>query len=150
MKKNIDKTPQEYNQMIQKYRQDKPKVGNFIRAYLVGGSICAIGQIIIQILVSLGMNPDKASPTSSIILIFLGAFLTGLGIYDEIGQLGGAGAAVPVTGFANAIVSPAMEFKCEGWVLGVGAKMYAVAGPVLTYGMVSAFFVGLISLIFSL
>lgn len=125
-------------------------MGNFIRAYLVGGSICAIGQIIIQILVSLGMNPDKASPTSSIILIFLGAFLTGLGIYDEIGQLGGAGAAVPVTGFANAIVSPAMEFKCEGWVLGVGAKMYAVAGPVLTYGMVSAFFVGLISLIFSL
>lgn len=150
MKKNIDKTPQEYNQMIQKYRQGKPKVGNFIRAYLVGGSICAIGQIIIRILVSLGMNPDKASPTSSIILIFLGAFLTGLGIYDEIGQLGGAGAAVPVTGFANAIVSPAMEFKCEGWVLGVGAKMYAVAGPVLTYGMVSAFFVGLISLIFSL
>lgn len=136
--------------MIQKYRQGKPKVGNFFRAYLVGGLICAIGQSIIQILVASGMSPDDASPTASIILILTGALFTGFGIYDEIGQFGGAGAAVPVTGFANAIVSPAMEFKSEGWILGVGAKMYAVAGPVLTYGMVSAFIVGLLSMIFSL
>lgn len=148
--KNIDKTPQEYSQMIQKYRQDKPRVGNFIRAYLMGGAICAIGQIIIQTLISFGMSPDEASPTASIILILTGSLLTGFGLYDELGQLGGAGAAVPITGFANAVVSPAMEFKSEGWILGVGAKMYAVAGPVLTYGMVSAFFVGLLKMIFSL
>lgn len=148
--KNINKTPDEYNKMIQQYRPKKPKVKDFILAYLVGGTICAIGQIITQILMAGGMDQTKAAPAATVILIFLGALLTGLGVYDEIGQFGGAGAAVPVTGFANAIVSPAMEFKQEGWILGLGAKMYIVAGPVLTYGMVSAFLIGLIKTLLEL
>ncbi len=146
--KNVDKTPDEYNQMINQFRPGKPKIVNFLQAYLVGGLICGFGQALIEILQLLGMPADEASSLATIILIFLGALLTGLGIYDEIGQFGGAGSAVPITGFANAIVSPAMEFKSEGWILGTGAKMYIVAGPVLTYGMVTAFLIGLIKTIF--
>ncbi|AZR74792.1 stage V sporulation protein AC [Anoxybacter fermentans] len=134
--------------MIQKYRQKKPKLVNLIFAFLVGGIICAIGEGIIQLLKAFGMNQDQAGPMATIILIFIGSFLTGIGVYDEIGQIGGAGAAVPVTGFANAIVSPAMEFRQEGWILGLGAKMYIVAGPVLTYGMVTAFLMGVLKIIF--
>lgn len=148
--KNVNKTPDEYSKMIQQYRPQKPKVRDFILAYLIGGTICAIGQTITQILMALGMEQANAASATTVILIFMGALLTGLGVYDEIGQIGGAGAAVPVTGFANAIVSPAMEFKQEGWILGLGAKMYIVAGPVLTYGMVSAFLIGLVITILEL
>lgn len=91
----------------------------------------------------LGMTPKAASGPTSSVMIFIGALLTGLGIYDEIGRVGGMGAALPITGFANSIVSPAMEFKREGWVLGVGAKMFTVAGPVIVYGLLSSFVVGL-------
>lgn len=142
--KNINKTPDEYTQMIKKYRVGKPKGKNLVMAFLVGGFICALGQTMALLLTMTGMSESDAGLSSTLILIFLGAFLTGFGWYDEIGQLGGAGAAVPVTGFANAIVSPAIEFKQEGWILGLGAKMYIVAGPVLTYGMVTAFIMGLI------
>ncbi len=146
--KNVDKTAEEYNQMIQTYRTGKPFGRNLIMAFLVGGTICAIGQSLIILLQYLGIPENDAIPMASIILIFIGSLLTGLGVYDEIGQLGGAGAAVPVTGFANAIVSPAMEFKQDGWILGLGAKMYIVAGPVLTYGMVTAFLMGVLKVIF--
>ncbi|MCK4260563.1 MAG: stage V sporulation protein AC [Halanaerobiales bacterium] len=146
--KNVNKTAEEYDQMIKKYRSDKPHFKNIIMAFLIGGTICSIGQIIIIILQNAGISEQSASPLSTIILIFIGSFLTGLGLYDEIGQIGGAGAAVPVTGFANAIVSPAMEHKQDGWILGLGAKMYIVAGPVLTYGMVTAFLMGLLKTIF--
>ena len=145
---NVDKTTDEYNKMIQKYRPDKPKKVNLFFAFLIGGAICALGQVFIELLKITGMAEAQASPLATIILIFLGSLLTGLGVYDEIGQIGGAGAAVPVTGFANAIVSPAMEFKQEGWILGLGAKMYIVAGPVLTYGMVTAFLMGILKTIF--
>lgn len=148
--KNIDKTPDEYKQMIKSYQPSKPRLKNFLFAYLIGGLICALGQSFIEIMKLMGMGKEQASPLATVILIFLGALFTGLGLYDELGQIGGAGSIVPVTGFANAIVSPAMEFKQEGWILGLGAKMYIVAGPVLTYGMVSAFLLGLLKTIFSL
>lgn len=148
--KNIDKTPDEYKQMIKNYQPSKPRLKNFLFAYLIGGLICALGQSFIEIMKLMGMGKEQASPLATVILIFLGALFTGLGLYDELGQIGGAGSIVPVTGFANAIVSPAMEFKQEGWILGLGAKMYIVAGPVLTYGMVSAFLLGLLKTIFSL
>lgn len=148
--KNIDKTPDEYNQMIKTYQPSKPRLKNFLFAYLIGGLICALGQSFIEIMKLMGMEKEQASPLATVILIFLGALFTGLGLYDELGQIGGAGSIVPVTGFANAIVSPAMEFKQEGWILGLGAKMYIVAGPVLTYGMVSAFLLGLLKTIFNL
>lgn len=146
--KNVNKTSDEYSKLVKRHRPGKPKLRNFIMAYLVGGLICAFGQVLINTLMAYGMAKDAAVPMTSIILIFLGVLATGFGIYDELGQFAGAGAAVPVTGFANAIASPAIEFRQEGWILGLGAKMYVVAGPVLTYGMVTAFLMGVLKTIF--
>lgn len=146
--KNVNKTADEYSKLVKQHRPGKAKLRNFLMAYLVGGLICAFGQGVTQILMAYGMAKEAASPMTTIILIFLGVLATGLGVYDELGQFAGAGAAVPVTGFANAIASPAIEFKQEGWILGLGAKMYIVAGPVLTYGMVTAFLMGVLKTIF--
>lgn len=146
--KNVNKTADEYSKLIQQHRPGKPKLKNFILAYLVGGLICAFGQSLIFLLMAFGWEEEAASPMATIILIFLAVIATGFGVYDELGQVAGAGAAVPVTGFANAVASPAIEFKQEGWILGLGAKMYIVAGPVLTYGMVTAFLMGVLKTIF--
>lgn len=113
-------------------------------AFIVGGIICDIGQFFSNVLASTGLPKDDVSAYTSIIMVFLGAFLTGLGVYDDIGKVGGAGSIVPISGFANSIVSPAMEFKREGYVLGVGAKMFNIAGPVLVYGITSSAILGLI------
>lgn len=121
---------------------------NIVMAFLVGGTICTLGQIILNYLKSTGLDEKMAGAGTSISMVFLGALLTGLGIYDKIGKVGGAGAAIPITGFANAIVSPAMEFKREGFIFGVAAKMFIVAGPVLVYGIGSSVVVGLLSLLF--
>lgn len=121
---------------------------NIVMAFIVGGTICTIGQIILNYLKSTGLDEKMAGAGTSISMVFLGALLTGLGIYDQIGKIGGAGAAIPITGFANAIVSPAMEFKREGFIFGVAAKMFIVAGPVLVYGIGSSVIVGLLSLQF--
>ncbi|MGM0472220.1 MAG: SpoVA/SpoVAEb family sporulation membrane protein [Bacillota bacterium] len=123
------------------------KFKNFLLAYLIGGLISVGGELIINYLTSQGISGDDAGALSSIILIFIGGLLTGLGVYDSLAQHAGAGTIVPITGFANAIVSPAMEYKQDGYVLGLGAKMYSIAGPVLTYAMLAAFTVGLIKLI---
>jgi len=113
-------------------------------AFLVGGIICTIGQVILRALLNTGMPKNDASSLTTLFMIFLGAFLTGLNVYDEIGRIGGAGAAIPVTGFANSIVSPAMEYKREGYVMGVGARMFLIAGPVLVYGIISSIIAGII------
>ncbi|HHW13700.1 MAG TPA: SpoVA/SpoVAEb family sporulation membrane protein, partial [Firmicutes bacterium] len=91
-----------------------------------------------------GLSPDKAGGPTAAVMVFLGAFLTALGVYDEVGRIGGAGSAIPITGFANSIVAAAMEFKTEGFVMGTAARMYQIAGPVITYGVVSAIVVGVI------
>lgn len=122
---------------------------NILFAFLVGGSICTLGQVIRNSLFRFGLSEKMAAAGTSIILIFIGAFLTGLGIYDKVGQIGGAGGAIPITGFANAIVSPAMEFKKEGYVLGVAARMFSIAGPVLVYGIGSSVIVGIVYLLFT-
>lgn len=121
---------------------------NMILAFIVGGSICTIGQFINNYLSSNGYNEELAGMGTSIAMVFLGALLTGLGIYDKIGKIGGAGAAVPITGFANSIVAPAMEYKREGFIFGVAAKMFIIAGPVLVYGIGSSVIVGLLSILF--
>ncbi|OCL27006.1 stage V sporulation protein AC [Orenia metallireducens] len=144
----IDKTPQEYQKLIKKHQPTDSKVKNFFYAYLVGGLICFLGQFIINVLVNNGMPKDDAGSYATIALIFIGALLTGLGVYDEIAQFAGAGTIVPVTGFSNAVVAPAMEYRQDGYILGLGANIYSVAGPVLTYGMLSAFLIGLLKLIF--
>lgn len=120
-----------------------------LRAFWVGGLICVIGQGIRDVFECIfGWGVDSASAAASISLVFLSALLTGIGLYDRIGKYAGAGSIVPITGFANAVVSPAMEFRREGLVMGVGAKLFTLSGPVLVYGIGSSIIVGLITLIF--
>lgn len=134
-----------YDQLVKKLTPNSNFVQGYIRAFWVGGLICVIGQLIALAGEKwLGMTEASASMLTSVVLIFLGTTLTGLGVYDDIGRYAGAGSIVPITGFANSIASPAIEFKREGMVLGVGAKLFAVAGPVLVYGIVSSVVVGLI------
>lgn len=121
---------------------------NIFWAFIIGGSICTFGQFIRNFLFSRGLDEKQVAAGTSIILVFLGAFLTGIGVYDRISKVGGAGAAVPITGFANSIVSPAMEFKREGYVFGVAAKMFTIAGPVLVYGIGTSVIVGILYLLF--
>jgi len=121
---------------------------NAILAFLVGGGFCTIAQFIYNFLSSRGFNDEISSMGTSIFMIFLGSLLTGLGVYDKIGKVGGAGAAVPITGFANSIVAPAMEFKREGFIFGVAAKMFIIAGPVLVYGIGSSVIVGILTILF--
>lgn len=143
---NMNKT--EY----QKFAEDKiPKptyIKNIVLAFLVGGAICVIGQWIINFLLRQGFTDEMSAIGTSIILVFTGALLTGLGVYDVIGKFGGAGAAVPITGFANSIVAPAMEYKREGFIFGVASNMFMIAGPVLVYGVGSSIIVGLLSILF--
>ena len=118
---------------------------NCLRAFLVGGLICCIGQFFRFILeIVFHLSGDELAGTVSVLLIFLGTLLTGLGVYDRIGRNAGAGSIVPITGFANAIVSPAIDSRAEGYILGVGAKVFTVAGPVLLYGTVAGTLWGLI------
>lgn len=119
-------------------------VKNVLMAFLVGGTICLTGQVLMNIFLQEGLSRLEAGGATSALLIFLGAFLTGLGYYDELGKIAGAGSVVPITGFANSIVSSAMEFKREGFVYGVGARLFTVAGPVLVYGTMVSMLVGLI------
>ncbi len=145
----MDKLNKKEYQKFTDKKSPKPKyLKNMVMAFIVGGTICTIGQIIINYLKSLGLDEKTVGAGTSLTLVFLGALLTGLGIYDKIGKIGGAGAAVPITGFANSIVSPAMEYKREGFIFGVAAKMFTVAGPVLVYGIGSSIIVGLLSLLF--
>ena len=121
---------------------------NCLRAFLVGGLICCIGQFIRYILErAVGLSGDELAGTTSIILIFLGTLLTGFGVYDRIGRNAGAGSIVPITGFANSVASPAMEFKTEGMVYGMAANMFIVAGPIIVFGVLAGTAVGLIYLL---
>ena len=121
---------------------------NCLRAFLVGGLICCIGQFMREIFEKvIGLNGDELSAAVSILLIFHGTLLTGLGVYDRIGRYAGAGSIVPITGFANSVASPAIEFKTEGLVYGMAAKMFIVAGPIIVYGVLAGTAVGLIYLL---
>lgn len=137
----------------EKYAEKKvPKptyIKNIIMAFLVGGLICTIAQGIINFGISKGLDKETASTVATISMVFIGALLTGLGVYDEIAKVGGAGAAVPITGFANSMVSPAMEFKSEGFIFGVAAKMFIIAGPVLVYGIGFSIIIGIINILMS-
>jgi stage V sporulation protein AC len=118
---------------------------SLFRAFWVGGTICLIGQTIRFLLeFFFGLNGDVLAGTTSIILIFIGSFLTGLGVYDRIGKYAGGGSIVPITGFANSVVSPAMDFKTEGFIYGLAAKMFVIAGPIIVFGTISGVAVGLI------
>lgn len=134
---------EEYEQMINQIKPKPTLVKNIFMAFLVGGLICTLGQLIINYFLSLGLAKLDAGSAASAVLVFLAALLTGLGIYDSIGKHAGAGSIVPITGFANSMVAPALEFKKEGFVLGIGAKLFAIAGPVLVFGIVTSWIIGL-------
>ncbi|MEF9952733.1 MAG: stage V sporulation protein AC [Clostridium sp.] len=145
MEKKIEKKlSKKYSSMVDKESPPSNIFINCIKAFIVGGIICAIGQFVMNFFISFGVDSEELGGVVSLVMIFLGAFLTGLGVYDKIGSFAGAGSIVPITGFANSIVSPAMEFKREGYILGVGAKMFVIAGPVLVYGISSSIIVGII------
>lgn len=139
----------EYQQYAERKVPKPTYFKNILYAFLVGGAICALGQLIRNSLFKFGLDEKAVATGTSIILILIGSFLTGVGVYDKIGKIGGAGAAVPITGFANSIVSPAMEFKKEGYIFGVAARMFSIAGPVLVYGIGSSIIVGILYLIFT-
>lgn len=139
----------EYQNYVNKKSPNSPIIKNCFNAFGVGGLICSIGQIILNICKSRGLSQEISGTIVSIILIGISAFLTGLNIFNKIGKFAGAGSLIPITGFANSIVSPAMEYKSEGYVMGVGGKMFTVAGPVLVFGISTSIIVGIVYLIFN-
>lgn len=143
------KTKQTYQEYVDKKSPNSPIIKNCFNAFWTGGLICTIGQIISNICTQKGFDMQTSGTIVSIILIGISAFLTGLNIFNKIGKFAGAGSLIPITGFANSIVSPAMEYKSEGYVMGVGGKMFTVAGPVLVFGISTSILVGLVYLIFN-
>ncbi|MFP4978372.1 stage V sporulation protein AC [Paenibacillus sp. CN-4] len=144
-------TPQDYKQIAKRHEPSRPAFKNCLRAFLVGGLICVLGQAIQEAFMAIfGMTSREASSPTVAVLILLSVILTSLGVYDKIAQWAGAGTAVPVTGFANSMASAALEHRAEGLVLGVGASMFKLAGSVIVFGTVAAFFVGIVYAILGL
>ena len=146
--KQRQKTVEErrYQQRVNEKMPRSTTLSQCVRAFVAGGLICCIGQAVRAVgETTLQLDQDGVAALTAIVMVFLGATLTGLGVYDKIGSWAGAGSIVPITGFANSIVSPAMEFKREGLILGTAAKMFTIAGPVLVYGVGASVIVGLIT-----
>ena len=143
-------TDKEYGKLVSSAGPKSPIGKDCAYAFVVGGLICVIGQLLINGYTALGLEKQDASTAASMTLVALSALLTGLSLYDDIAKHAGAGTLVPITGFANSIAAPAVEFKTEGFVLGVGAKMFTIAGPVLVYGTATGVVYGLIYWIWSM
>ena len=141
-------TKNEDSDYVDKKSPNSPILKNCFNAFWVGGLICTIGQLIMDFCMYKGMDQTQASTVVSIVLIAISAILTGLNIFNKIGKFAGAGSLIPITGFANSIVSPAIEYKSEGYVMGVGGKMFTVAGPVLVFGISASVIIGIIATLF--
>ena len=137
-------TNREYDRLVKDISPRSPIGKDCLFAFLIGGLICTVGQVLINGYTALGMEKTDASTAASMTLVAISAFLTGLSLYDDIAKYAGAGTLVPITGFANAVAAPAVEFKTEGFILGVGAKMFTIAGPVIVYGVSASVVYGLI------
>lgn len=148
----IDLLPdnKKYSEMVKKASPASPKLKDFIWAFCVGGAICVIGQLFNEFYTMLNLSEKVVKMAVPMSLIFIAALLTGIGWFDKIARRAGAGTLVPITGFANAVVSPAIEFKNEGWILGVGAKIFTIAGPVIMYGTIASVIYGIIYYIIGL
>lgn len=146
----ISKRNNEYNAYIKKVTPKHSIVKNCFHAFVVGGIICVIGQAVNNYIQSFGITKDEASLWTILILILISDILTCLNLYPGIVKWGGAGALVPITGFANGVCAPAMEFKKEGWVFGTGARIFQIAGPVILYGIVTSWVLGVVYLIFQI
>ena len=138
------KNNKQYKKTVDNYSPKSPVLKDCILAFVFGGIICTIGQAIMNLIKMTDVGREISGTWTSIIMVFLGALFTGIGWYDSIAKYGGAGTLVPITGFANAMVSPALEYKTEGLITGVAAKMFIIAGPVIVYGVLSAWICGLI------
>lgn len=136
--------PGEYARLVSKFTPRSRHVVGCLRAFWVGGAICALGQGLTVLADTLELGEVTAPMFTSMVLIFLGTTLTGIGVYDRIGRYAGAGSIVPITGFANSVAAPALEFRREGMILGLGAKLFTLAGPVLTYGVSASVLVGIV------
>ena len=134
----------EHGRLTKKLSPPSAKVKDFLWAYIVGGLICVIGQLLMELYGYFGATEKQIKMLVPVTLIFIAALLTGLGLFQKIAKRAGAGTLVPITGFANAVVSPAIEFKNEGWILGLGAKIFQIAGPVIAYGTVASVVYGII------
>ena len=137
-------TNEEYQRYIDSISPKSNCGQNAFRAFLTGGIICMVGQLVLNLWSGQGLDEQSAASATCITMIFLGALLTGLGVYDKLAAFGGAGTLVPITGFANAVTAAAMEYKTEGYIMGVGAKMFTIAGPVIVYGVSASVVYGLI------
>lgn len=139
---------QKYLDYISSTEPKTKEIRSILNAFLIGGLICSIGQFIrLFLMYTFGLGGDELSGATSIVMIFLGTLLTGLGVYDRIGKYGGGGSIVPITGFANSVCSPALEFRSEGYIYGMSAKMFIIAGPIIVFGVTSSVIVGLIYLV---
>ena len=137
-------TNQDYGKLVNERSSPSPMGKNLVWAFLVGGAICAVGQGLMNLYQNYGLDQEEAGTATSVTLIFAAALLTGLGVFDKLAKRAGAGTLVPITGFANAMVSPALEFKSEGFVTGMAAKLFTVAGPVLVFGISTSVIYGLV------
>ena len=134
----MDMTPKEYQDYVAQKAKKSPIVKDTLLAFFIGGAICTLGQGIQALWTAAGLDKDATGTATSVSLVFLSILLTGLNLYNSIGRFGGAGTLVPITGFANAVSAPAIDFRAEGFITGVGAKMFVVAGPVIVYGPVAS------------
>lgn len=137
-------TQKQYAKLVKEMSPGSPIAKDCLLAFCIGGLICVLGQALMNWFSGMGMSKDDAGTAVSMSLVALSAFLTGLSVYDDIARYAGAGTLVPITGFANSIAAPAIEFKTEGFILGVGAKMFTIAGPVIVYGLSASVIYGLI------
>ena len=140
----------QYSKMVDKASPNSPAVMNCIKAFLIGGAICMVGQIFNEIFKRIGLTQEQITLATPSIIIIITAILTGIGVFDKIARHAGAGPIVPISGFANSVVSPALEFRQEGYILGTAAQMFSIAGPVIVYAISTSFIYGLIIWIFKL
>lgn len=143
-------TPKEYQAYVKKVSANSPLPRDMTLAFIIGGAICVLGQLIMSLWGMAGLGKEDASTATSISLVFLSALLTGLNLYNKIARFGGAGTLVPITGFANAVVSPAIDFRSEGFVTGMAAKMFLIAGPVIVFGTLASVIYGTVLMLFHL
>ena len=144
----MNMSKKEYNRYVARLAKKSPLGKDLLNSFLIGGLICVVGQLILNGYTALELSEQDAAAATSVSLVFLSAVLTALSVYDDLAKIAGAGTLVPITGYANAVVSPAIEFKAEGFVTGMAAKMFIIAGPVIVYGTVASVLYGVILVIF--
>ena len=144
----MEMTPKEYQEYVKQMSPDSPLWKDMAMAFVIGGLICVVGQLVQNGWAAMGLNKEDAGSATACTMVFLSALLTGLNLYNKIARFGGAGTLVPITGFANAVVSPAIDYKSEGLVSGMAAKMFTVAGPVIVYGTAASVVYGVILMLF--